>query len=189
MVNSDVGFDRQGAVKAVREHWRFFFWEGVILLVLGLSAMVLPTIASLAIEILVGWLLIMSGVVGLVSTVAARHGAGFLLSLASALAAAVAGILLIIWPQSGVLTLTVILGAFLGVEGIVSIFYALEHRRHLAGRWALLLASGLVDIVLAGLIFEGLPSTAAWAIGLLLGINLIAGGVALMSMALHSRSA
>jgi uncharacterized membrane protein HdeD (DUF308 family) len=189
-VANDPGkFNQASAVKTLKNHWRFFLWEGLILLVLGFAAMVLPQVASFAIEILVGWLLIMSGIVGLASTIGTRHGAGFFWSLASALAAAVAGVLLLIWPQSGVLTLTVILGAFLGVEGVVSIFYALEHRRHLAGRWAMLFATGLIDIVLAGFIFEGLPSTAAWAIGVLLGINLIAGGAALIAMALHARAA
>lgn len=181
-------FDRESALKALKQHWRFFLWEGVILLILGFAAMLLPVVASLAIEILAGWLLLISGMAGLVSTLGTRHAAGFLLSLASAVAATIAGVLLIIWPLGGVFTLTVILGAFLAIEGLVSIFYALEHRRNLSGRWGMLLASGLVDIVLAGLILEGLPSTAAWAIGVLLGVNLITGGVALISMALHARS-
>lgn len=181
-------FDGQGALKTLKEHWHFFFWEGVVLLILGFAAMVLPVIASLAIEALVGWLLIMSGVVGLVSTFGTRHGAGFVLSLASALAAAIAGVLLVMWPQSGVLTLTVILGAFLAIEGVVSILFALEHRRNLSGRWSMLAASGVVDIVLAGLILTGLPSSAAWAIGVLLGVNLIMGGISLLLMALHARA-
>ena len=51
-----------------------------------------------------------------------------------------------------------------------------------------MLASGIVDLILAAIIFAGLPGTAAWAIGLLVGINMIFGGVSLIAMALHARN-
>ncbi len=109
------------------------------------------------------------------------------MSLISAIAGIVAGVVLLLWPLSGVLTLTLVLSAFLCVEGVVSIFYALEHRRELSGRGGMLLFSGVVDLLLAALIFGGLPGSAAWAIGILLGINLVMGGSALIAMALHAR--
>jgi uncharacterized membrane protein HdeD (DUF308 family) len=89
---------------------------------------------------------------------------------------------------SGALSLTLILTAFLTIEGVASIFYALEHKRELSGRWVMMLISGIVDLILAGMIFAGLPGTAAWAIGLLIGINLVFGGAALIAMALHARN-
>jgi uncharacterized membrane protein HdeD (DUF308 family) len=178
---------RAVAAGSLRAHWKFFMGEGVVLLVLGLAAIILPQIASIAIEILVGWLLLMSGVVGLVSTVAARHAPGFGWSLLSAVAGIVAGVVLLLWPLSGVLTLTLVLSVFLCVEGVVSILYALEHRRELSGRWGMLLFSGAVDLLLAALILGGLPASAGWAIGILIGINLLMGGSALIAMALHAR--
>jgi uncharacterized membrane protein HdeD (DUF308 family) len=78
---------------------------------------------------------------------------------------------------------------FLVLEGIVSILYALQHKRELSGRWLMMLFSGVVDLLLAGIIFAGLPGTAAWAIGLLVGVNLVFGGAALIAMALHARDA
>jgi uncharacterized membrane protein HdeD (DUF308 family) len=95
---------------------------------------------------------------------------------------------LLLWPLSGVVTLTLVLSAFLGVEGVVSILYALEHRREWSGRWGMLLFSGVVDLLLAALILAGLPGSAAWAIGILIGINLVVGGSALMAMALRARA-
>jgi len=80
-----------------------------------------------------------------------------------------------------------ILTVFLLIEGITSIFYALEHKRELSGRWGAMLFSGIVDVGLAGLIFAGFPGTAVWAIGLLIGVNLVFGGCALIAMALHAR--
>jgi uncharacterized membrane protein HdeD (DUF308 family) len=90
---------------------------------------------------------------------------------------------------TGALSLTLVLTAFLVIEGIASIMYALDHRRELSGRWGFMLFSGVVDLVLATIIFVGLPATATWAIGLLIGINLVFGGVALIAMALRARGA
>jgi uncharacterized membrane protein HdeD (DUF308 family) len=61
--------------------------------------------------------------------------------------------------------------------------------RELSGQWGWMLMSGLVDLVLSALIFAGLPSTAVWAIGLLVGVNMVFGGSALIAMALHARTA
>ncbi|HEX4153950.1 MAG TPA: HdeD family acid-resistance protein [Steroidobacteraceae bacterium] len=180
----------QAAVAAsLKRHWRTFLIEGIILVVLGMLAIIVPPIATLAVEVLIGWLLLVSGVVGLISTFRMRHAPGFGWSLLSALVGIAAGVILLAWPVSGAVSLTLVLSVFLLVEGIASIMIALHHRREFSGRWAMLLFSGIVDIVLAAIIFLGLPGTAAWAIGLLVGINLVVGGSALISMALHARAA
>ena len=98
-----------------------------------------------------------------------------------------AGIVLLGWPVRGVLSLTLVLIVFFMLEGIASIMFAIDHRNQLSGRWGWMLASGIVDLILASLIFVGLPGTAAWAIGLLVGINMIFGGASLIAMALHAR--
>jgi uncharacterized membrane protein HdeD (DUF308 family) len=131
----------------------------------------------------------MSGIVGLIATLRMRSAPGFWWSLLSAVLGIVAGIVLLRWPLSGALSLTLILTVFLTLEGMISILYALEHKRELSGRWAMMLFSGVIDLFLAGIIFAGLPGTAAWAIGLLIGINLVFGGSALIAMALHARNA
>jgi uncharacterized membrane protein HdeD (DUF308 family) len=178
----------QSAVsRSVHAHWRMFLFEGIALLILGILAIVVPLVATIAVTVLMGWLLLMSGVVGLIATFRSRGAPGFWWSLISAALGIVAGAVLLAWPLSGALTLTLILTVFLVLEGVVSILYALEHKRELSGRWGMMLFSGIIDIVLAGIIFEGLPGTAAWAIGLLVGINLVFGGSALIAMALHAR--
>jgi uncharacterized membrane protein HdeD (DUF308 family) len=169
-------------------HWRAFLIEGIVLFILGLLAIVIPNVATLAVEVFIGWILLLSGVVGLISTFRMRSAPGFGWSLLSAVIAIAAGVILLAWPLSGVLSLTLILTAFLTIEGVASIMMALTHRRGFSARWALLLVSGLVDLFLAALILLGLPGTAAWAIGLLVGINLVFGGSALISMALQARS-
>jgi uncharacterized membrane protein HdeD (DUF308 family) len=99
----------------------------------------------------------------------------------------VAGALLLGWPLQGTISLTAVLIAFLGIEGVVTIMYALEHRSALSGRWGWMLASGVLDVGLGVLLFAGLPGSALWAVGLIVGINLLFGGWALILMALHAR--
>jgi uncharacterized membrane protein HdeD (DUF308 family) len=173
--------------KSLHEHWTLFLVEGAILLVLGLVAVMVPMVATVAVEIIVGWLILVSGVVGLATTFYMRRAPGFWWSLFSALIGTAAGVVLLLWPLNGALSLTLILTVFLAFEGIVSIMFALDHRRELSGRWGMMLLSGIVDLILAGFIFSGLPGTAAWAIGLLVGINLVFGGSAVVAMALHAR--
>jgi uncharacterized membrane protein HdeD (DUF308 family) len=190
MSTNQADLDRlQSAVaNSLHAHWRLFLAEGIILFILGILAIVVPPIATIAVEVLIGWLLLMSGIAGLISTFRTRGAPGFGWSLLSAVIGTVAGIVLLAWPLSGALSLTLILTVFLVLEGVVSILYALEHKRELSGRWGMMLFSGVVDLFLAGIIFAGLPGTAAWAIGLLVGINLVFGGSALIAMALHARN-
>jgi uncharacterized membrane protein HdeD (DUF308 family) len=80
-----------------------------------------------------------------------------------------------------------VVGAYFLAEGVVTIMYALEHRRELSGRWSWLLVSGVMDLLIAFIIVAGLPDSAQWAIGLLVGINLVLGGASLVGMALAAR--
>jgi uncharacterized membrane protein HdeD (DUF308 family) len=135
----------------------------------------------------IGWLFLISGGVGLVTTFWMRQAPGFWWALLSAVIAILAGIVLILWPISGTLSLTLVLIAFFVVEGVATLMYAFEHRSQLSGRWGWMLASGIVDLILAGIIFAGLPGTATWALGLLVGINMLFGGTAMIGMALAAR--
>ncbi len=174
--------------QGLRQHSGLFLLEGIVLIVLGAAALAVPAAASLAATIFFGWLLLLSGITGLISSLRARRAPGFAWSLLSALLGIVAGLVLLLAPLQGTFSLTIVLIAFLVVEGIASIFYALEHRRELSLGWGWMLASGLIDLVLAAILLAGMPWTAAWALGVLVGINLIFGGAALCAMALGARS-
>jgi uncharacterized membrane protein HdeD (DUF308 family) len=174
---------------AVQEHWKAFLAEGILLVVLGLAALVLPAFASLAITIFLGWIFLISGVAGLALTFWQRQMPGFWWSLFSALLAIGAGIALLMRPVQGTVTLTIVVGAYLLAEGVVTVIYALAHRRELSERWGWLLVSGIVDLMLAGVIIAGLPGSALWVIGLMVGIDLVLGGASLVGMALAARKA
>ena len=174
---------------AIHQHWGLFLAEGIVLIILGAVAIFEPPFATLAFTIVIGWLFLASGIMGLITTFWARGAPGFWWSLISALIAIAAGVVLLMWPISGTVSLTLVLIAFFIVEGIASIMYAIEHRSQLTGQWVWMLISGIIDLILAVIIFAGLPGTAEWALGLLVGINMVFGGAALIAMAMAARKA
>jgi uncharacterized membrane protein HdeD (DUF308 family) len=173
---------------AVREHWKAFLIEGILLVILGFAAIVVPPLASLAVTIFLGWMFLISGIAGLALTFWGRRVPGFWWSLISAVLGIVAGVILLARPLQGTLTLTIVVGAYFLAEGVATIMYALEHRRELSDRWNWMLFSGVLDILIAAIIIIGLPGSAEWALGLLVGINLVFGGASLIGVSLAARS-
>ena len=178
---------RAALAKSVRDHWVLFLIEGIVLVFLGMFAIFVPLIASLAATVFFGSILLIAGITGLITTFAARHAPGFSWSLISAVLAIVTGALLLASPVTGAISLTVVLIAFLFIEGAASIMFAVQHRKRESGGWGWMLASGALDIVLAALLYAGLPGTALWALGVLIGINMLFGGWSLIAMALSGR--
>jgi uncharacterized membrane protein HdeD (DUF308 family) len=171
----------------VTKNWKLFLAEGIVLVLLGIGAIIVPPIAGLAVTLLLGWLFLIGGIFGLIVTFYARDMPGFWWSLISAALTVLAGLILIARPMEGLLTLTVVLTAFFIMEGIASIMFALAHKRELSGRWGFVVAAGVFDLLIAAMIFAGLPGSATWAIGLLVGINMVFGGSSLIGMALAAK--
>jgi len=186
-LNSTLNGLEQSVETTLKRHSTYFLIEGIVLVLLGAAAIAVPLIATLAFTIFFGWLLLISGIVGLISTFSVRPAPGFWWSLLSAILALAVGFLLIAKPGNGAVSLTLLLIVFFIIEGFSSIIFASENRASLPGRWGWLVASGVVDIILAALIFLQLPSSAFWAIGLLLGINLVFGGASLIVIALDAK--
>jgi len=187
MNQPDFGQRARSLAASMHEHWVLFLVEGIVLVVLGLAAIVIPPLATLGVEILFGWIFFISGIAGLITTFRMRQAPGFAWSLVSAILGILAGIVLLLWPLTGILSLTFVLIAYFVIEGVASIMFALEHKSELSGRWGWMVASGIIDLFLAAMILSGLPGSEAWALGLLVGINMVFGGLALIAMALHAR--
>ncbi len=187
-INQPAGPIGRAVAGAIHQHWGLFLAEGIILVLLGVVAIVVPPIATIAFTFIIGWVFLFGGAAGLFTTFYIGRAPGFWWSLISALVGIAAGVILLARPITGALSLTLVLIAFFVVEGVASIFYAIEHRNQLSGRWGWMLVSGIVDLILAAIILSGLPETAAWAIGLLVGINMLFGGSALIAMALAARN-
>jgi len=177
---------RRQLASTIHAHWKLFLAQGIVMMVLGVLAVALPNIATLAIEIFVGWLFFIGGIFRAMSVWHTRQAPGFAWALLTAVLSIVLGLILVFRPMAGVLTLTMVLVAFFIVEGIASIIGAIEHRQHLRS-WGWVLFSGVVDLLLAYLIWQGWPSSASWAIGLLVGVNMLFLGLSLVMTALAAR--
>jgi uncharacterized membrane protein HdeD (DUF308 family) len=154
--------------------------EAVVLLVLGVAALIAPFMAGLAITFLIGWVLIVSGAVGLVAAMGGHLHFHRGWSLASAIIALLAGLLLLLFPLIGVITAAIVIGAYLAVDGVSLIALALTRRRRGFSGWPWLLASGGLDLVLALFILSLGAAGSAILLGVVLGVDLIAAGLVLL---------
>ena len=153
------------------------------MLILGVLAVALPNLASIGIELVIGWLFIIGGFVR-AATVFGKHlMPGRWWSVASSVLSVVIGALLVARPLQGVMSLTMLLAALFVIEGVAGIFIALEFRQYLRS-WVFTLLSGLINLVLAYMIWRGWPNTATWVLGLFVGINLVFVGIALITSAI-----
>ena len=174
-----------GALKA---HWRLFLVQGVVMIILGIAAIVLPVAATIAVDLFVGWLFLIAGIVGLVALFSAGNIPAFLWNLITAALAVAVGVLLLWKPVQGAVSLTLVLTAFFIVEGVFQVVTSIAYRDVIASTWGWMLVSGICDLALAAIIILGWPSSAAWVLGLLVGVNLITSGWAIVMAAMAGRA-
>jgi uncharacterized membrane protein HdeD (DUF308 family) len=180
--------DIQRSVRdTVRLHWHFFLAQGVIMTILGVLAVIWPQISTIAVDVYVGWLFLLSGLLGLFIMFFAPTGLAFFWSLLTAALSLFVGILLLWHPVEGAISLTLVLIAFFIAEGIFQIAASLSHREAFPDSWGWMLASGIIDLILAALIILGWPGTAGWVLGLIVGVNLITSGIAIIMVAVTAR--
>jgi uncharacterized membrane protein HdeD (DUF308 family) len=185
-IQPDIEGIRRQMAATIYAHWKLVLAQGIVMMVLGFLAVAEPNVATFAVSIFVGWLFFIGGIFRAMWVWRSRALPGFAWSFLTALLAIVFGLILIFRPLTGALTLTMVLVAFFILEGITAIVLAVQHREHLRS-WGWVLFSGIVDLLLAFLIWDGWPSSADWAIGLLVGINMLFFGLSLVMTALTAR--
>ena len=176
---------REAMRDTVKRYSRWYLIQGVLLIATGVLAIIYPVLSSAAVVVLLGWLLIISGVVQGLSLIGARHVPHFWLQLISVILAVLMGCLFLRDPAQGLMTIALLLIVFFMIEGISKVVFALTIRPF--PNWGWVLASGLVGILLALILWANLPVTALWLIGVLLGINLISVGAAIGYLAWQVR--
>lgn len=175
--------------ETIRKYSTWFMIYGAVLIVLGALAVLAPNVATIAVELVIGWLLLATGVMGLVAVFSAGSSApGFIWNLITAVVFLLAGVALLWHPAAGAVTLTFIIVAYLLAAGLAKLVLALGYRDSIPRAWGWMLLSALLDIVLGVLILLGLPGSAAWVLGLLIGINLLFTGIALVMVAVAVRA-
>lgn len=173
--------------EALGAYWRLFMFQGAILTILGIVAIAYPAPASIAVDFYVGWLFLISGVVGLVAMFAAKDIPAFLWNLITAALGTIVGMLLLWKPVEGAISLTLVLTGYFIAEGVFQIVTSIAYRTVLGRSWGWMILSGLADIVLAAVIILNWPNTASWTLGLVAGINLFTSGVAILAMGFAGR--
>ena len=174
-------------IAPIKKHWGWVLASGIAMIVLGIAAISTPFIAATAFAMVLGALLLICGITQAVYAVSSRTWGGFFPKLLVAALYVFAGMTLMMLPAASVVTLTLVLGVFLILKGIVRTILSFQLRP--LPRWGWVLFNGLAGLALGALIVAQWPSDAVWAIGLLLGIDLTFGGWSLMTLALAARTA
>lgn len=178
---------REAMREAIRRNSLWYLIQGGLLVVVGALAVVYPIVSSVAVVLLLGWVLVISGILQGISLLGTRHVPHFWLQLISVALAVLIGLLFLRDPGQGLLTITLLLIVFFMIEGISKVVFALTIRPFPSWYWVL--GSGAVGILLSIILWASLPFTALWLIGLLLGIKLISIGAAIGYLAWQVRRA
>ncbi|MDX6625349.1 MAG: hypothetical protein QOE56_338 [Solirubrobacterales bacterium] len=170
-----------GVREGLARSWRGLMIVGVLAIVVGCIAILVPAVASVGTAIFIGWILLIAGGF-LVAAAFSAHSVGSLvLRLLWAMITVIVGIWLIVEPHNGTLTLTFVLGIYFLFMGITRITVAFLGRGQPNAGWVGL--SGVCGLLIGILVLVKFPSSADWAIGLLVGIDLIFAGWTLTSVA------
>ena len=186
--DQDVSEMQKALKMALRAHWRLFLFQGVVMIILGGLAVAEPFVATIAVDIYVGWLFLISGIVGLIAMFSARDVPAFLWTLLTAALSLAVGVMLIWKPIEGAVSLTIVLTALFIAEGIFQIVASFTYRDVVPGSWGWMLASGIADLILAAIIIFSWPVSAGWFPGLLVGVNLLTSGIAVVVVAIEGRN-
>jgi uncharacterized membrane protein HdeD (DUF308 family) len=170
------------AQKALRRTWRALMAIGVAAILIGCIAIIVPAAASVGTAIFIGWILMVVGVFLVAGAFAAPTIGTLLLRLVWAILTFIVGLWLVLEPHDGTLTLTIVLGVYFLFMGLTRIAVAIASRGQQGA--GLVGLSGVAGLLIGILVLAKLPSSADWAIGLLVGIDLIFAGWMLVSLAL-----
>ena len=158
---------------------------GAVFIILGMLAIIEPGVAGLAVALLVGWLLIFGGILHLVGTFAGGGVGRVIWQLLLAIIYIVGGIYFLINPLLGLGTLTLFLASILLVEAVLETVAYFQRRSEAGSGW--MLANGFITLVLGGLIWLHWPSSSVWAIGILVGVNLLMTGLSRLMLGVAAR--
>lgn len=149
----------------------------VVMILAGIAALLQPMIFELFAEAFLGWVLVFVGLMRAFTAWSGRTFGEFLLQLAFGILVLVGGMYLLWNPIGGLVSLTIVLTAFMLVEGISKLAMSFQHREA-AG---LLAFSGMISLLVGVLLFANLKTAWTWALGVLIGIDLVFGGLSLLS--------
>lgn len=161
-------------------------WIGVLLIVLGIAAIALPIVSTLFVETWIALILISAGAAKLVYAFQSRNSGGFIWKVLLSILYVATGIMLFVYPSTGILTLTLLLGSFLLTEGVFELILAFQLRSQQSWTWVLF--DGIITLLLGGMIWFQWPFDAPWLIGTLVGASVLFSGISRVMLALNGRN-
>lgn len=186
-VNEASAVLREAVRDGIRRRSLLYLIEGGLLTLAGALALVFPFFFGAGVLVLIGWLLILSGIVQGIGLIGATKGPYFWLQLVSVALGVVVGFLLVTRPEAGLLAVALLLVVYFMIEAVSRIVFALMIRP--MDDWIWLLASGIVGVLIAMILAANLGTAAHWLLGTLVGVYLIAAGGALAYLAWNLRRA
>lgn len=157
----------------LRSHWGLLLALGIVELLLGAIGLSVVWLVTLVSVLFFAWLLVLNGVMHLVRAFRTRGWEGVALHLLIGILQGAVGVLLLLRPEAGAVSLTLVLAALFLVSGLFRIAFALSVR--FAG-WGWQVLAGLVTFVLGLLVAAGWPASSVWVIGTFISIDLIFAG-------------
>ncbi|MEP1331030.1 DUF308 domain-containing protein [Pseudophaeobacter sp.] len=160
------------------EMGKALFWVGLVMVFLGAAAVIMPLASSLVLEVLIGWLLTMSGIVAVVGAMQFRGTGQFLWQLLVGLITLAVGLLMLLYPLQGLVALTVLVAAIFVLTGLAQASFSFWLRP--APGWGWGMTSALISLGLGVYIFAVLSEASTVVLGLLVGIDFLSTGLALV---------
>jgi len=183
--NIEMQHMQQQMQNYLQTHWQLFLAEGIFFIILGLCAIVIPQVFTVATVIFLGWILLFGGIVQVGRSFMFSSMPGFGWWLFMGILQIIVGYLFITRPVAGAVTLTMLLTVFFALEGIAKISIALMMRP--LANWGLILFSGLTALIFALVILISWSESAQWLLGLFLGINMLFLGWSMVKISLHHK--
>ena len=169
-----------GVMDAVRAHRGRFRTIGIVMIVIGVLAILFPLVFSVVAKVALGWVFLITGAVLLWHAVQSRGWRSGLLAGLIAVLHLALGVYLAFFALTGLVGLTFLLGVIFGLQGAAELGIAFQHRPERG--WGWLVVNGIVTLALGLLLVLGLPGTALWAIGVMLGVNFLSTGIAMLAL-------
>ena len=162
-------------MEVVRKNRGMFMFEAVIFVLLGIFALAAPVAFSLGLELLLGWVFIVAGIVQGIRSFQAYKSPNLFLSILGAILYLGVGVIMLRYPLSGLMTLGLLIASLFFLDGAFKISFSLQLRP--ASRWGWVFFSGILSLILAVLILGSFPTSATWILGVLVGVNLLFTGI------------
>ena len=170
---------------AVKKGGGFFLFLGILVLLLGVASMSAPMVTGIALTVMVGAMLLVSGVFQIFHSFRVFGKGAMIVSILVGVLTVVIGIIVLQRPVSALAGLTLILACYCIADGILTGIAAFQARP--AQGWGWMMFSAIVTVLLGAIIWRQWPLSGAWAIGILVGVRILMAGMTMMLMGTAAR--